>query len=499
MQADRKSTECAIGIDVGTTNSKVVLCSLDSFDVIHMEKFRSPQVESGPLIDFDLTELKELLGTSLRACASAAPGPVRFISIASVGESGVLMHADGSHEPTSAVWYDRRGERFAKQMHEDGFAAKAYEITGIPAHPNYGLFKLLWMKEQGVNLTGCRWLPLGDFVAWWLCGAEYQDESLASRTFVLDILAGTSADAVLERFDLRPDLFPKLIESGVARGTVRAHLAEDLGLPRDCTVHVAGHDHMAGSIACGLDPTTELLNSTGTSEGVLTINERPVLTQDSFNKRLSNGRYVRSGLFSYYASVSTAGYALEWTQRLLGMDADEFFGAVPAALHRRYLEHEFDGRELVFVPHLRGSGPPRRNAEARACLYGMRDATDRDDVLLSIYLGLAFEFRQLYLTMVPHGGRTAKVIGPAIKSPLWMQLKADVLGMQVQSCRVEESVARGAVMLAAQKSGRDVQVAYEREVYECDQERHEYYVGLYENSYLPISDGIAAFEHETHC
>lgn len=499
MQEDRKSTECAIGIDVGTTNSKVVLCDLDTFDVIRMEKFRSPQVESGPLIDFDLTELTMLLGRALRACADAAPGPVRFISIASVGESGVLMHADGSHEPTSAIWFDRRGERFAKQMYEDGFAAKAYAITGIPAHPNYGLFKLLWMKERGVNLAGCRWLPLGDFVAWWLCGAEFQDESLASRTFVLDILAGTSADVVLDRYDLQSDLFPELMESGAVRGTLRAGLADDLGLPPDCTVHVAGHDHMAGSIACGLDPATELLNSTGTSEGVLTVNEYPVLTQDSFDKRLSNGRYVRSGLFSYYASVSTAGYALEWVQRLLNIDAEEFFGAVPAALHQRYLEHEFDGRELMFVPHLRGSGPPRRNAEARACLYGMRDTTNRDDVLFSVYLGLAFEFRQLYLTMVPHGGRTAKVIGPAIKSPLWMQLKADVLGMRVQSCRVEEPVARGAVMLAAMKNGRDVNISSEREVYECSQARHDYYTELYENVYIPISDSIAALERETCC
>ena len=490
--------ECAIGIDVGTTNSKVVLCELPSCDVVHLEKFKSPKIEDGTFVDFDVNGLIGELERSLRVCASAAAAaaaPVRFISIASVGESGVLVYPDGTHDASSIAWFDTRGEEYAAAMHEDGFAAKAYGITGIPAHANYGLFKLLWMRDHGSRLNGVTWLPLGDFVAWWLCGERLQDESLASRTFALNLVSGGVATAVLDRYGLSGDLFPELKESGVFRAPIRSNIAEVTGLSADCQVCVAGHDHMAGSIACGLNPKRELLNSTGTSEGILTLNEQPVLTEESFQNRLSNGRYVTDGLFSYYASLPTAGFALEWVSKLMGIDEDTFFDIMPIDMHKRYLKREFDGRELIFIPHLRGSGPPKRSVRARGCLYGMKDSSTRDDVFFSADLGLVFELRNLYLHMIGEGGReVAKVIGPSIKSPLWMQLKADILGIQVQACRVRESVARGAVMLAARKAGWDVKPVFECTVYESDAERHAYYDDLFKAAFLPLSDALAAFE-----
>ena len=486
----------AIGIDVGTTNSKVVLCELPSCDVIHLEKFKSPKLEDGTYVDFDVASLLAELRRSLSACTHVATdGIIRFVSIASVGESGVLVYPDDSYDTASIAWFDARGEEYAESMHKDGFARRAYSMTGIPAHANYGLFKLLWMRDHGSRVAGATWLPLGDFVAWWLCGARAQDESLASRTFALDLVSGHTATEILDRYGLDASLFPEMVESGVSRGPVRPSIAASTGLPTTCQVCVAGHDHMAGSIACGIDPTRELLNSTGTSEGILTLNEAPVLTETSFSNRLSNGRYVADGLFSYYASLPTAGFALEWISKLMGVDEDIFFDVLPGEMHKKYLDREFDGRELIFVPHLRGSGPPNRSVKARGALYGIRDTTSRDDVFFAANLGLAFELRNLYLHMIGDDGREiAKVIGPSIKSPLWMQLKADVLGIEVQACRVRESVARGAVMLASRKAGWNVEAKFDCAVYTCNAERHAYYNELFDTAFMPFSNALIAYE-----
>lgn len=491
-----KLMDYAIGIDVGTTNSKVVLCSLPACDVCHLEKFASPKKCQGTYVDFDVDALKAEVLRAIAACVDAASeGSVRFISIASVGESGVLVRADGTHDNFSIAWFDKRGEEYADAMHADGSAERFYAETGIPAHPNYGLFKLLWMREHGSELEGATWLPLGDFVAWVLCGVRALDESLSSRTFAIDVTTGEVASDVLECYGIPAGIFPGLVESGTSRGAVLPEVARETGLPADCFVCVAGHDHMAGSVACGIDPAREMLNSTGTSEGILTLNEAPVLTGESFAGRLSNGRYVRDGLFSYYASLPTAGFALAWTAELMDIDEDTFFDVKPIEMHRRYLEGEFDGRELIFVPHLRGSGPPHRTVNAQGCLYGFHDGTTRDDVFFSATLGLAFELRRLYLTMLGEGGReVAKVIGPSIKSPLWMQLKADVLGVEVRACRVRESVARGAVMLAAGKAGWEVEPEFESTTYVCNPARHVYFDELFRTKYLPISTAIAAVE-----
>lgn len=489
----------AIGIDLGTTNSKVVLCELPSGRVVYLEKFTSPKIVDGDSIDFDIKQMIPCLKQALKACSMHAGNEsIEFISIASVGESGVLVYDDGSYLERAIAWFDKRGGSYADALHAEGLAERFYGVTGIPAFGNYGLFKLLWMRDHGVDLKHATWLPLGDFVAWWLSGVKGQDESLASRTFALDVKSGKTANEILERYGMSAGLFPGLVESGIPRGMVRPVLADKLGLPRSCEVCVSGHDHMSGSVACGLDPAREALNSTGTSEGILTVNEAPVLTQESFASRLSNGRYVRRDSYSYYASLPTAGFSLAWLSGMLDIDEDIFFDEMPGKLHRRYLEGEFDGREMVFIPHLRGSGPPDRRVDARGCLYGFTGVTTRDDLYYATVLGLVFELKRLYDCMLGAQVReTVKVIGPAIKSPLWMQLKSDVLDVRIEACRVRESVARGAVMLTAQKKGLDAKPQIETISYSPCPERTKYLGKLYETTYLPMARTVAAYECKT--
>ncbi|MDV2583710.1 hypothetical protein, partial [Alkalibacillus haloalkaliphilus] len=81
----------------------------------------------------------------------------------------------------------------------------------------------------------------------------------------------------------------------------------------------AGHDHLVGSLTVDLKPDSELLNSTGTTEGLLFLQNKPSLSEKSFKAKLSNGIYVKNSLFSYFGSLPSAGYSIEWLRNLLGM------------------------------------------------------------------------------------------------------------------------------------------------------------------------------------
>ena len=486
----------AIGIDVGTTNCKVALCDLSLCNIVHLEKFPTPNNRYDGYVDFNLNALKKKIIEALRRCRNGIDADrIRFISVASVGESGVLVYPDGSHLDSSIAWFDTRGKEYADSVYENNSALDYYQITGIPAHANYGLFKLLWLRDQRANLQDAVWLPLGDFVAWWFSGVMAQDDSLASRTFALDLLDRRPSKRVLEDFGIPVSMFPRLIGSGSIRGYVLPGIADLTGLSAHCGVCVAGHDHMVGSVACGLKCKGEILNSTGTSEGLLTIGEKPDLSVGSFEKRISNGRYVRPGLYSHYASLPTAGYSLEWAAKVLNIDSAQLFGSISEELYAQYLGGKFDGHELMFVPHLRGSGPPKRNLQALGGLYGIKDSSSVDDVLFSIYLGLAFEFKHLFTHMAGEEmGSILKVTGPATRSNIWMQLKADVLGMEVQACKVDEAVVRGAVLIAASEMGYNIPVEHDGVIYRCNQERADYYGRLYVEGYVPFYEAIAKLE-----
>ena len=478
--------EHAIGIDIGTTNTKVGLFEYPTARLVRMESFPTPQHKLPSGGSFYMTGILEGLEAAIQTVTSEVRGSVRVISIASVGESGVFVGKFGASSPDVHLWFDQRGHEFIEQIWAQGLAEEYFRITGLAPHPNHSLGHILYhQRTLRANLEKSRWLPVADHVAWRLAREKGIDETLASRTLCLDIQGGVMSERILAEQGIPASLFPPLVESGTTRGAIDSSLARTLGVAPGCEVCVAGHDHMVGSVAAGLSEPGQVLNSTGTSEGVLVLGTQPDLSHEAFLAQLSNGRHVLPGLFSRYSSHSSAGHTFEWFCKLAGIPASEFFARGDDLL-QRYLARGITGREAIFVPHLRGSGPPRRDPGARASLHGLNDATTQDDIAMALYLGVCLELRCTYECAGADGACDLRVIGPAARSPLWMQLKADVLGVRTLACDVPEAVATGAVALAALKQGEKPQVGGVAAAYEPDPARHAALDALYHDTYLPL-------------
>ncbi|MDP1165364.1 carbohydrate kinase, partial [Klebsiella pneumoniae] len=89
-----------------------------------------------------------------------------------------------------------------------------------------------------------------------------------------------------------PSLFSPLVQAGEAIGTVTSGVSELTGLTTNTRVAIAGHDHMCGSVAVGLTSEDQILNSTGTTEGLLVVTEAVNNTGRFFRARVSNGVHV---------------------------------------------------------------------------------------------------------------------------------------------------------------------------------------------------------------
>ncbi|QFG77046.1 hypothetical protein DMB90_24600 [Raoultella planticola] len=72
---------------------------------------------------------------------------------------------------------------------------------------------------------------------------------------------------------LSPSLFSPLVHAGTSIGHITPEVAGLTGLADDVQVAIAGHDHMCGSVAVGLNNENQILNSTGTTEGLLVVTE----------------------------------------------------------------------------------------------------------------------------------------------------------------------------------------------------------------------------------
>lgn len=449
----------AIGIDVGTTNCKVCLYRIADFALMKKHSFITPKKLTEYGSDFEITELWKGIIEGLNSVADSVSDPenIATISVASVGEAGVLLDADDNIIGPVMTWYDTRTQPQSERVISRIGESRLYDITGIPAHSNYSLNKILWLTEHADNRRPASWLCLAEYIAFRLCGVKRAEYSLASRTLAFDITQNGWSEEICSAMDIPVSLFSPLVAAGEPTGTLLAELSAATGIPRCAKISVAGHDHMVGSVAVGITQEDQILNSTGTTEGLLVVRNKPSATESYYHSRVSNGHHVMRDAWTLYASLPSAGYAIEWFCKLFNLKPADFNCMTHWLMNKGAAEMPSDS---FLIPHLRGSGPPRRTIHARGLVYGVRDQTDAEEFLKAVFQGLCYELRHLletYESLTGNHWTSVMVIGAACQNPYWLQLKSTILNREIVACDIPEAVSRGAALLGARGAGFEPQ------------------------------------------
>jgi sugar (pentulose or hexulose) kinase len=498
----------SIGIDVGTTNCKICLFNLPNFELVKQYGFPTPKnVENGNS-DFDINTIWDGIIDGLKTISNCIDDPENIISIgvASVGESGILLDENDSIIGPVITWYDTRTTKQLDNLIKVINESALYEITGIPAHSNYSINKIKWIMERNIESVPQNWLCLAEYVAFKLSGEKRSEYSLASRTMALNINKKNWSEEITNAVRLPKHLFSPLVEAGKSIGGLLPELANLTGLPQSASIAICGHDHMCGSVAVGLTDEDQMLNSTGTTEGLLIVSKKLFVNDEFFKSRLSNGIHVLDGLNTVYASLPSAGYAVEWYKKLFDLTDEEFIALVDE-LNEKTDEIESGQLQSIFIPHLRGSGPPKRSIFSRALLYGIDENTSKLDVLKAVFEGLCLELKFLLETYEDLTGKTykqIKVIGAACKNEYWLRLKASILEREIVAYQVEEAVSKGAAILSSADKGhydldKLISNTSGTRVFYPDQDHSKHYRNVYNNLYRPIYQAKVEVEQNYLC
>jgi xylulokinase len=161
---------------------------------------------------------------------------------------------------------------------------------------------------------------------------------------------------------------------------------------------------------------------------------------------VENPGFVSGGSISWFLATFGGGSAA-------ALDA-EAAAATPGA----------DG--ITFLPTLSGSTAPRWNDAARGVFAGLSLHHGRGHLFRSVLEGCTFAVRDIVdrLDALGLAGPEMRVVGGGARSPLWLQMKADVTGRTVRVLTTDESTAMGAAMLASVGAGfvADLDEAVER-------------------------------------
>jgi len=299
---------------------------------------------------------------------------------------------------------------------------------------------------------------------------------------------GYPAADFLDRLD------PKLTELAASLGT-ETYTAEEaagklcpewarrLGLSTDVVVGIGAFDCHIGSVGGDVEPGT-LVKIMGTSTCDITIGPKPAAGRPE--KLVAgicgqvDGSVVR-GMIGYEAGQSAFGDCFAWLRRILAWparagllgaagggdaeaDAAMAAGASAAAFEDRILPAlEAEAAKInpaqsgvVALDWLNGRRTPDADQALTGAIAGLSLGTDAPSLYRALIEAAAFGSRAIVERMRDEGLPVERVVavgGVARKSPLVMQISADVLGMDIAVSSSDQSCALGGAMFAACVAG----------------------------------------------
>lgn len=441
----------ALGVDVGTTNTKVVLAVFG--DPVREERtltVPTPGTGAG---------LQAVVLTAIRDVVLDSPHPVAAIGVASMGETGCLTGPDG--EPLGGLlrWADgdtSTAERLAASAGADAL----YAATGVPAPAKSPLTHWLRLAEQGdARLADARWRGADALVVAALTGEAVTDHTLAARTMAYRL--PDAGEPLAESFDadllalagIAPDRFPRVVRPGDVAVRLTPQAAAALGLRAGIPVVAAGHDHAVGAWAAGVREPGDAADSVGTAEALLRVASH-VDREAARRQGMSLARTVDGRHETLLAGNPTAGALVEWA----------FAELLPGADRHDLLEHAAgmaDGPVHAFLlPYLRGRQSPQPDAAASPRLVrlaggGDASVSDPGATLVAVLAGLALQLAWMDAAQTglagPRRDELAVLGGPGAANDGWWRLKQRILPGTLRRVEAAEPVATGAALLAAHR------------------------------------------------
>ncbi|MCK4900013.1 MAG: hypothetical protein KAS38_14635, partial [Anaerolineales bacterium] len=222
-----------LGVDVGTTGCKAAAYSEDGrLLALHYEGYQIQKPRQG-WAQLDAIEVWEKVKLSINSVAAqCARDPIKALSVSSLGEAVVPVTKDRVILGPSILNFDQRGSEILKKMREKISDEKLYSINGNILGNQYGLTKLMWIKQNHPDLyqQADKFLLWSSFIAFMMGAEPIVDFSLANRMLLFDLDQCEWSVELLDIANLDRSKLPDTAPSGTEIGRVSEHIADELNL-----------------------------------------------------------------------------------------------------------------------------------------------------------------------------------------------------------------------------------------------------------------------------
>ncbi len=442
-----------VGIDLGTQSLKAVVCD-EHLHVLGAHAVPYPTRYPRPgWAEQDPTGWEAILAPAVAGALAAArvtSDDIAAVALAGQLDGCVAVAGDGSPLYPALIWQDRRAVDHVANP------PRLFDITGQIADASHMAPKIAWLRAQGIRAA--RYHQPITYLVERLTGVAAIDPAHASTTMLFDLARGAWSRELLTAFAIEPTELPVVQPATAIAGALSAFGAELLGLRAGTPVAVGTGDDFATPLGAGIVAPGAIACALGTAEVIGAVCDAPVFDRQASRAASDPWHHLPEPMVETHAYPTGAffienpgwmsGGAVRWASALLGCGSDADFDALARAA-----PSGADG--VTFVPALAGAMTPRWQGHARGTLHGLTSAHDRSHVARAVLEGLACASRDVVGRLVALGlpAREVVVLGGGGRSGLWMQIRADLLGIVHHISARTDTCPVGAAMLAVVAAG----------------------------------------------
>lgn len=413
-----------IGIDLGTSGIKVILCD-EHGKLLASESASLSVSRPEPLwSEQDPAHWWQGLSEIMRKLSESHDlSQVKGIGLSGQMHGATLLDSDNQIIRPAILWNDGRCGAQCQSIEQQ--VPDSRKITGNIMMPGFTAPKLLWVKEHEPDLFKrvAKVLLPKDYLRFKLSGDFASDMSDSAGTMWLDVEKRDWHEGLLAACGLERSHMPALFEGNQITGHLLPELASQWKMNSVPIIAGAG-DNAAGAIGLGIVNPGQAMLSLGTSGVYFVVSDgfkaNPESAVHSFCHALPQRWHLMSVLLS-------AASCLQWyAESVLEQDVSTLLDE----LDKKPVDIE---HSPYFLPYLSGERTPHNDPYAQGLFFGLTHSSNKTALTHAVMEGVSFGFADGFDALHESGAQATEItlIGGGARSRYWRQMLADVLNRKL--------------------------------------------------------------------
>ena len=438
-----------MGIDIGTTATKIILIDLDGHVVASVEHPSTLLSQYAGWAEEDANQWWENVCKGVPECIQQAgidPSQVEAVGTSGMVPTVVLLDKEGRVLRNSIQQNDARAFEEIEYLRSRTVAADILRRTGSAITQQTIGPKILWLRkhepqvlEQATHLMGSY-----EFIAHRLTGNFYNERNWALEGGYFDLYKEDWDEEIIALSTINRDLLASVHWPSEVIGRVTKEAAALTGLKEGTPVVAGSADHIASSFSSGLKNEGDLLVKLG-GAGDIMISLDKILVDERLYLDYHDipGKYIVNGC------MASSGSLIKWFRDQFAPEAS--YAELDAAAEG--IPAGSDG--LILLPYFLGEKTPIQDPLARGTLVGLTLSHTHAHVYRAVLEGISYGFYH-HLKVLAEYGMTptyARCANGGARSALWKQVTADVLGIRLEQVADHPGSSLGAAFCAGMGVG----------------------------------------------